>query len=414
MHSFSLLFLMAVAASVGIEWWLARRQARFILARRDRVPPAFAARIPPSRHRLAADYTVAKVRLSVAAGAWGAAIVLAWTLGGGIDLVDTLWRGLSLGPIASGVGVLVTVGLVGSLLHLPFELYRTFGIEQRFGFNRTTPRLFVLDKVKGLLLGLALGLPMAWIALALMHASGGLWWLWVWTVWMGLSLLLVWLYPILIAPLFNRFTPLDDKALRARIETLLERCGFTSKGVFVMDGSRRSAHGNAYFTGFGANKRIVFFDTLIEALSAPEIEAVLAHELGHYRLHHVRTRLIVSAVASLTGLGLLGWLATQHWFYAGLGVDQPSHHAALALFAIAGPVFGFFLTPIGAAFSRRHEFQADDYATAQSSPRALADALIKLYRDNASTLTPDPLYSAFFDSHPPAPLRVARLAPDLT
>lgn len=410
MIAFTVLFLVALVTSVGLQLWLAERQRRHVYEHRDQVPPAFAERYSLDAHRKAADYTVDKLRLGRLELLWGAAILLLWTLGGGIELVDRLWRALALGPVWTGVGVLVTVVLIAGLLDLPFDLYRTFRIEQRFGFNRTTPGLFALDKVKGLLVALILGIPLVWIVLTLMTAAGSGWWLWVWAVWMVFSLLMVWAFPMLIAPLFNRFSPLADEALQARIEGLLARCGFSSRGVFVMDGSRRSTHGNAYFTGLGTHKRIVFFDTLLGVLAPEEIEAVLAHELGHYRLKHVRTRLLLSAVMALLGLALLAWLIHQPWFYAGLGVETPSAHTALLLFALVGPVFGFVLTPFMSAFSRRHEFQADDYAVAQASGQALAQALVKLYRENASTLTPDPLFSAVYHSHPPAPIRVARLA----
>jgi STE24 endopeptidase len=326
-----------------------------------------------------------------------------------VAALDATWRDL-LGPgLAAGVALLVSALLIGVLIELPLSLWKTFRLEARFGFNRTTPRLFVLDTLKSLGLMLALVTPLAWAALALMAQAGALWWAWLWALWLGFNLLLVWAWPRFIAPLFNRFTPLEDAALRARIDALLERTGFTSKGLYVMDGSRRSAHGNAYFTGLGRNKRIVFFDTLLEGLEPVEVEAVLAHELGHFRRHHVTWRLASGALLSLAGLALLGWLAEQPWFYAGLGVAVPSDAAALLLFALALPAFTTLLTPVGAWLSRRHEFQADAFAREHSDAAALVRALVKLYRDNASTLTPDPLHSAFHDSHPPAPVRIARL-----
>ncbi|MDQ2696136.1 MAG: M48 family metallopeptidase, partial [Pseudomonadota bacterium] len=329
--------------------------------------------------------------------------------GGGLELLDQSWRGLGWGPLATGMAVLVSAVVIGSLLDLPFTVYETFVLEERFGFNRTTPGLFVVDLARNLAVSLALGLPLAWVVLWLMQAGGGLWWLHVWLVWTGFSLLLVWAWPAFIAPLFNRFSPLGDQALKQRIEALLARCGFSSQGVFVMDGSRRSAHGNAYFTGTGNNKRIVFFDTLLDTLDGDQIEAVLAHELGHFRRHHVRTRLLTVFAASLLGLALLGWLIQQPWFFHGLGVSTPSNHAALLLFMFTAPVFTVFLRPLGSWLSRRHEFEADEYAARQSDAAALIQALVRLYRDNASTLTPDPLYSAFYDSHPPAAVRVAHL-----
>ena len=308
------------------------------------------------------------------------------------------------------MGFLLSAVLIMALLELPLSAYHSFVLEQRFGFNRMTPRLFLADAVKSGLLLLLLGAPLAWIALWLMERAEDLWWLYLWGVWIAFSLLLSWAYPAFIAPLFNRFSPLQDETLRQRIDALLAKCGFTSKGVFVMDGSRRSAHGNAYFTGLGNHKRIVFFDTLIGALAPDEIEAVLAHELGHFRLRHVSKRILALALSSLAGFALLGWLIDKPWFYAGLGVPRPSYHAALTLFMLVAPVFGFFLRPVAAYVSRRHEFQADAYAARHSDPAALSRALVKLYEENATTLTPDPVYSAFYDSHPPAPVRVARLS----
>jgi STE24 endopeptidase len=304
--------------------------------------------------------------------------------------------------------VILSAMVLMSILALPFRLYRTFVIEERFGFNRTTPRLYAMDQLKGLLLLLVLGTPIVLLILWLMRTAGTAWWLYAWLAWLAFTLALTWAFPAFIAPLFNRFTPLADSELARRIEALLQRCGFRSKGIFVMDGSRRSSHGNAYFTGVGNAKRIVFFDTLIHALEPPEIEAVLAHELGHFRKHHVRKRLAISFALALAGFALLGWLAQQPWFYAALGA-RPSPHMALLLFMLAAPVFTFPLTPVASAFSRRHEFEADAYAVEHSDAQCLARALVKLYRDNATTLTPDPVHSRFYDSHPPAPIRVARL-----
>lgn len=409
MHPFTLLFLAMLALSVAVEVWLARRQARHVAAHRDEVPAAFSQRVTLAEHRKAADYTVARVRLGLVHLAVGTVVLLAWTLGGGVAALDAAWRDL-LGPgLAAGVALLVSALLIGVLIELPLSLWKTFRLEARFGFNRTTPRLFVLDTLKSLGLMLVLITPLAWAALALMAQAGALWWAWLWALWLGFNLLLVWAWPRFIAPLFNRFTPLEDAALRARIDALLARTGFASKGLYVMDGSRRSAHGNAYFTGLGRNKRIVFFDTLLDGLEPVEVEAVLAHELGHFRRHHVTWRLASGALLSLAGLALLGWLAEQPWFYTGLGVARPSDAAALLLFALALPAFTTLLTPAGAWLSRRHEFQADAFAREHSDAAALVRALVKLYRDNASTLTPDPLHSAFHDSHPPAPVRIARL-----
>ncbi|HEY5719671.1 MAG TPA: M48 family metallopeptidase [Gammaproteobacteria bacterium] len=410
MNTFTLLFLCMLGLSLGVEVWLALRQLRHVRAHRERVPAPFADRVTPEEHRKAADYTVARTRFGLVGLAAGALLLLGWTLGGGIALLQAQWQGL-LGPgLAAGVALLLSVLLLGVLLELPLAAWRTFRLEARFGFNRNTPRQFALDTLKGLGLALALGVPLAWAALWLMQRAGPGWWLWLWALWFGFNLLLAWAWPRLIAPLFNRFTPLTEAALKARVDALLARTGFDSRGVFVMDGSRRSAHGNAYFTGFGRAKRIVLFDTLVATLAPAEVEAVLAHELGHFRLHHVAKRLAASALLSLGGLALLGWLAGQAWFYHGLGVAQPSDAAALLLFALALPPFTTLLHPLGAWLARRHEYQADAFAAQHSDRAALAAALVKLYRDNASTLTPDPLHSAFHDSHPPAPLRLARLA----
>ena len=409
MHPFTLVFIAVLAAATLLQLWLGRRHDRRVLAHRDAVPEDFAGRIGLNAHRKAADYTRAKL----AFGRWdlvfGAALTLVWTLGGGLNALDALWRPLGLEPVWTGVGVILSLTVIGGLLELPFELWRTFRIEARFGFNRVGPGLFFADKLKGALLGLALGVPLLWAALTLMEGAGALWWLYLWAVWMGFSLFMAWAWPVLIAPLFNKFTPLEDTALKARIEGLLERCGFTGKGIFVMDGSRRSAHGNAYFTGFGTNKRIVFFDTLLNSLNPQQVEAVLAHELGHFKLRHIRIRLAAMAALALGSLALLGWLSDQAWFYAALGVSTPSSHMALLLFLLAGPPFALALSPLTAALSRKHEFEADAYAARQADAGDLVDALVKLYEDNANTLTPDPLYSAFYDSHPPAPIRVARL-----
>jgi STE24 endopeptidase len=409
MHPFTLLFLAMLTLSVAIEAWLSRRHARHVVAHRDAVPDAFRDRVPLEDHRKAADYTVARVRLGWVHLAIGTAVLLAWTLGGGVAALDTAWRDLAGPGLGSGTGLLVSVLLIGIAIELPLAAWKTFRLEARFGFNRTTPRLFFVDMLKSLALMLALVAPLAWAALWLMSSAGAAWWAWLWALWLGFNLLLVWAWPRFIAPLFNEFKPLEDAALRERIDALLERTGFTSNGLFVMDGSRRSAHGNAYFTGFGRSKRIVFFDTLLDGLEPSEVEAVLAHELGHFKRHHIVKRLISGALLSLAGLALLGWLVEQPWFYTGLGVDVPSNAAALLLFALVLPAFTTLLTPIGSWLSRRHEFEADAFAREHSDASALVRALVKLYRDNASTLTPDPLHSAFHDSHPPAPVRIARL-----
>lgn len=409
MHPFTLIFLFALAASLALRLWLARRQIDSVSRHRDEVPGAFAQVISPEAHRKAADYTVARTRLAMIDLVVEALLLLAWTLGGGLAWVDAAWRSLEWPPVLTGIGVLLTIVAVGALIDLPFRLWRTFRVEQEFGFNRTTPALFAADQLKGALLLLALGAPLAGVILWLMHAAGTLWWLYAWGVWLGFNLLMVWAWPAFIAPLFNRFTPLEDESLRQRIDALLERCGFSSNGVFVIDGSRRSSHGNAYFSGFGRNKRIVFFDTLLDQLRPEEIEAVLAHELGHFKRRHIAKNVAVMALASLAGLALLAWLMQQNWFYAALGVSEPSIHAALALFMLVLPVFTFFLQPLFARLSRRHEFEADAFAASHCPADRLISALVNLYRENASTLTPDPLWSAFHDSHPPAAERIAHL-----
>ncbi len=410
MNPITEIFLAALALSLALQIWLDRRQIRHVLTHRDAVPEAFRDQIPLAAHRKAADYTVARTRLGMWELVYGSLLLLGWTLGGGLEWLDQTWRGLGLSPLATGVGVILSVMVIGSLLELPFALYRTFRLEARFGFNRTTPGTFVSDLVKQFLLTLIIGAPLIALILWLMDSAGPLWWLYVWAVWIGFSLLMQWAWPAFIAPLFNKFEPLDDEALRQRIVRLLERCGFRSSGVFVMDGSRRSSHGNAYFSGLGTNKRIVFYDTLLKSLSPEEVEAVLAHELGHFRRHHIRKRITLMALLSLAGLWILAQLMQMPEFYQGLGVSSPSTYMGLILFMMVAPLFGVFLAPLLAGFSRRHEFEADDFAARQADPRTLIRALVKLYEENASTLTPDPLYSAFHDSHPPAPVRIAHLS----
>lgn len=409
LHWFTLLFVLLLLASTLLRSWLNQRQIAAVRAHRDRVPEAFAAQVDAESHRKAADYTVALALLNRWDIRLDAAVALVLTLGGGIEAIDRAWQAAGLSSTWHGTAVVLTTLLLMSAVALPLSIYRTFRIEARFGFNRTTPGLFVADLAKGLILTLLLGGPLVFVILYLMQKAGSLWWLYAWLVWTAFTLLMTWAWPTFIAPLFNKFTPLADAALRERTENLLTRCGFSSRGVFVMDGSRRSVHGNAYFTGVGRNKRIVFFDTLIERLHGAEIEAVLAHELGHFRLHHVRSRLILSLAFGLGGLALLGALAAWPDFYRALGVMQPSAHSALLLFMIVLPAFTFFLTPVGAWWSRKHEFEADEFAAQYSDARQLADALVKLYRDNATTLTPDRLHSGFYDSHPPALIRIARL-----
>jgi STE24 endopeptidase len=410
MNTFSWLFIAALGASVMLKLWLAQRQINSVVANRGQVPDAFADKIQLDAHQKAADYTLTNTRQGRVELVYTSLLLLGWTLGGGLQWLDSLWGAAGWGEINKGVAVMVSAFLIMALLELPFSLYHTFVIEERFGFNKTTPGTFISDLVKQTLLMLLLGLPLAWAALWLMQESGRLWWLYLWLLWAGFSLLMLWAYPAVIAPLFNKFTLLDNEQLQQRIQTLLDRCGFKSKGIYVMDGSRRTGHGNAYFTGMGQNKRIVFFDTLLKTLEPNEIEAVLAHELGHFKRKHVQKRIVTMMLTSLAGLALLGWLIQQSWFYQGLGVEQAANHLALLLFLMVSPVFTLFLQPLASWFSRRHEFEADDYAATQSNAADLIRALVKLYKENANTLTPDPLYSAFYDSHPPAPVRVAHLS----
>jgi STE24 endopeptidase len=406
----TLLFVVVLAATVLVREWLARRQLAAVRAHRDAVPGPFAAAVPLEDHRRAADYTIARLKLGRVERVVDAALLLAVTVGGGFAALDATIGRFDLPAPWHGVAVLVTLALALGALGLPLEWYGTFRVEARFGFNRTTPRLFVLDLVRGTLLGLALGVPLLALILWLMRAAGPAWWAYAWAAWVAFGLAVTYAYPRWIAPLFNTFRPLESGDLRARVEDLLARCGFAAKGVFVMDGSRRSSHGNAYFTGVGNAKRIVLFDTLLERLAPDEIEAVLAHELGHFRLHHITRRLLLGFATAFVGFALLGWLTLQAPVYAAFGVPTPSAHAALALFVLVLPVFTFPLAPLGAWWSRRHEYQADRYAARHASGASLATALVKLYRDNASTLTPDPLYSAWHDSHPPATARIAALA----
>jgi STE24 endopeptidase len=415
-HLLTWLFAAALLASLATKLWLATRQMRHVAAHRAAVPTAFAARVPLDAHQRAADYTIAKARFGLLTTAFAAAVLLGWTLLGGLDALNGALREAvqpRWGDMAYQLALLSAFVLIGTLLDLPFEWWSTFRIEQRFGFNRSTGRLFATDLLKSLLVGAALGLPLAALVLWIMERSGHWWWLWAWCAWTAFNLLILLIYPTLIAPLFNKFEPLRDESLAARVQALMQRCGFAAKGLFVMDGSRRSAHGNAYFTGLGAAKRVVFFDTLLATLSPGEVEAVLAHELGHFKRRHVLKRMATMFALSLAGLALLGWLASRSWFYSALGVvpnfAAPNDALALLLFALALPAFGFFVSPLAALLSRRHEFEADAYACAQASGADLASALIKLHQDNASTLTPDPLYVRFYYSHPPASERLAAL-----
>ena len=412
--NFSLIFITALVLTTLAKLWLARRHLSYIAAHRASVPEAFNEKIPLSDHQKAADYTSAKTRFDMLGTVFDAALLLAFTLGGGIqsvsDLISTkLGTGWFDSPIAQGVATIVVVLLIYSILEAPFNLYRTFVIEARFGFNKMTFGLYLLDALKGILVGATLGLPLLFGILWLMERMGAYWWLYAWLVWVVFNLFVLFIYPSFIAPLFNKFSPMQDDALKSRIESLLAKCGFTAQGLFVMDGSKRSSHGNAYFTGFGKTKRIVFFDTLLERLSINEIEAVLAHELGHFKRRHVMKRIAATFAMSLGFLWLLGQLMQTTWFYQGLGVSAPSTAVALLLFFIILPIFSFLLGPFMSAYSRKHEFEADAYAAKQTDAADLVNALVKLYQDNAATLTPDPLYSRFYDSHPPAMVRISHL-----
>lgn len=411
--AFTALFVLALAISAGLRAWLAVRQVRHVAAHRDTVPPAFADRIGLASHQRAADYTIARTRLGLVDDFVSTALVVVLTLLGGLQWLHDRIAGLAgASPMAAQVGFVLAVMLLVGAVGIPVAWYRQFHLERRFGFNRMTPALFIADTARHLVLGLVLGVPLLWAILALMRGAGEPWWVYAWLVWVGFNLLVLYIYPTLIAPLFNRFEPLPEGGVRDRVEQLLARCGFASKGLFVMDGSKRSAHGNAYFTGFGRAKRIVFFDTLLERLDATEIEAVLAHELGHFRHRHILRRIAVSFALSAAGLWLLAWVSRQPWFYQGLGLTpEPGmlEPAALVLFFIALPVFTFPLGPLMSLMSRRDEFQADAFAASHADGNALVAALVKLYQDNASTLTPDPVHSIFYDSHPPAAVRIGRL-----
>jgi len=407
--AFTWIFLAAVALHHVIEAWLETRHGRHAAGHRDAVPARFADAISLEAHQKAADYTLAKLRVSKWSEFYGLALLLVWTLGGGLAWLDRVIGAMGWEPLWHGTAFLIGFVLIGSLLELPFSIYRTFVTEAHFGFNRMTPGLFVVDMAKGMALMLVIGAPIAAVVLWLMDSAGVLWWVWAWAFWTGFSIFMMWAYPTLIAPLFNKFEPMQEGETKSVIEALLARCGFESKGLFVMDGSRRSSHGNAYFTGFGKSKRIVFFDTLLKQLNPQETEAVLAHELGHFKRGHIRKRMAVMFATSLAGFALLGWLAGQLWFYQALGVPAASNHALLILFTLALPHFLFWLAPLSSWFSRKHEFEADSYAAEHADAADLITALVKMYEDNASTLTPDPLHSAWHDSHPPAPVRVAHL-----
>jgi STE24 endopeptidase len=407
----TLVFISLLALTVITRLWLGSRHIGYVQSHRGQVPSAFAGNISLESHQKAADYSSAKTKLMLIE-AFVAALLLAWfTLGGGLQMIDNIWQNiLPNHDIFRGALVICSAMFVGALVDIPFDYYKTFVIDEQFGFNKMTKAMFFGDMVKHSLLGLALGAPILFAALWLMQGAGQYWWFYLWVVWSVFNIVMLAVYPTFIAPMFNKFTPLADEALKTRIEALLTKCGFKSQGLFVMDGSARSSHGNAYFTGFGSSKRVVFFDTLLNRLNADEIEAVLAHELGHFKHHHVIKRIIMLFGLSFLGLALLGWLTNQTWFFNGLGVTNTSNYMALLLFLLVSPVFMFLLRPIMASYSRKNEFEADDYAAKNANANRLVDALVKLYRDNASTLTPDPLHSAFYDSHPPASIRISKLA----
>ena len=420
MTDYSLVFtgLFSAFLVLGLltKFYLASRQIRHVARHREQVPAAFAASISLDAHQKAADYTIAKARFGLLELAFGAAVLLGWTLLGGIDALNQALTHSGLagyGTLVPQLALLAAFGLISGALDLPFVLYSTFRIEERFGFNKMTFRLWLTDLVKSALVGLVVGLPIVALILWLMGSAGRWWWLWAWAVWMGFNLLVLVLFPTVIAPLFNKFKPLEDETLKARVTSLMQRCGFAAKGLFVMDGSKRSAHANAYFTGFGAAKRVVFYDTLLKQLSPAEVDAVLAHELGHFKHKHIIKRIATMFAISMAGFALLGWLSMQVWFYTGLGVRPSISGAndalALLLFLMVVPLFSFFISPVFAQFSRKHEFEADAYAVSQTDGRDLQSALLKLYKDNASTLTPDPLFVKFYYSHPPASERLQRM-----
>lgn len=412
MHIFTIVFILVLTLTTLIQLWLARRHVRHIAVNRDQVPEAFAAQIDLSAHQKAADYTCAKVRLSYLSILLGAGLLLLLTLGGGLEWLSDFWSTWLTDPLWHGIALIFSTFALLSIVEIPFRYYRTFVVEEQYGFNKMTPAMFFTDLIKQYTLSVLLGTPLLLCVLWLMEKTGGHWWLYTWFTWIGFNLLLLAVYPNWIAPLFNKFSPLENDALKTRIENLLQKCGFEASGLFVMDGSRRSSHGNAYFTGFGKTKRIVFFDTLLDRLEGAEIEAVLAHELGHFKRHHVIKRIALSFAVSLLFLWVLSYLMQQPWFYSGLGVqvdEIPSVAMALLLFFLVVPVFTFLLQPLSSIYSRKHEFEADAYAAQQASAVDMIRALVKMYQDNAATLTPDPLHSAFYDSHPPAAIRIAHL-----
>ncbi len=409
-------FVAALLAGLVLKYWLASRQVRHVARFRDEVPERFRERVTLAAHQKAAAYTISKTRFGLLELALAAAVVLGWTLLGGLNALNVVVMDLTGPGMTQQLMLLTAFVAIGGLIELPFSLYQTFGIEARYGFNKMTLRLWLIDLLKSTIIGAAIGLPIAAVMLWLMGAAGASWWLWAWCVWMVFNLTLLMVYPTFIAPLFNKFNPLDDEVLKSRVTALMHKCGFSAKGLFVMDGSKRSAHANAYFTGFGAAKRVVFYDTLLAKLAPTEVDAVLAHELGHFKHRHIIKRIVAMFALSLAGFALLGWLSGQTWFYTGLGVrpnmlqGSTNNALALLLFLMVIPTFSQFVSPLFAQISRKHEFEADAYAVAQTSGADLSNALLKLYEDNASTLTPDPVYVKFYYSHPPAIERLARMS----
>ncbi len=409
MNTFTGIFLVALTISYGIQFWLAKRQKSYVLQHREQVPTAFQDRVSLGAHQKAADYTIEKSKLGDLDSVVGIVFLLALTVGGGISLVFDFWSTFDISPLAASLAAMASIFLLMTVVEIPFSLYQTFVIEEKYGFNKSNLAQFTKDQVMAMGLTLVIGLPILALILWVMDSIGSLWWLYAWAIIIGFSLLMSWLYPTLIAPMFNKFEPMQEGSLKQRIQGLLERCGFSSNGIFIMDGSRRSGHGNAYFTGLGNNKRIVFFDTLVNSLDEEELEAVLAHELGHFKCKHTIKMLVASSVMTLISFAVLGWLINQDWFFEGLGVTTHSNAAALLLFMLVSPVFTIFMQPISAYFQRKFEFEADDFATRNAKGSKMISGLVKLYEENASTLTPDPLYSAFHYSHPPAAIRIAHI-----
>ena len=409
MNSFTVLFLLMFAIVTATQFWLAKRQAAYVLAHRDNVPEAFTQTVSLAAHQKAADYTQAKSQLGDIERALGVVLILVLTVFGGINAAFEFCAARIESPLMAGVSAIALLTFLMSLFEIPVSWYGTFVIEEKFGFNKSTPAQFIKDEVMQLGLAAVIGLPILALILWVMDSVGSSWWIWAWAILVSFSLLMSWLFPTVIAPLFNKFTPMEDGALKTRISSLLERCGFNSQGIFIMDGSKRSGHGNAYFTGLGNNKRIVFYDNLVASLDDEELEAVLAHELGHFKCKHVVKMLITTSITTLCGFAILGWMIDKEWFFTGLGVQQGSNAAALLLFTLIMPIFTFFMQPISAYFQRKFEFEADDFASQHAQANKLVSGLVKLYEENASTLTPDPLFASFYYSHPPAAIRIAHL-----